>query len=94
MTAYFEGFPFEEIRDPAGDYFDTIDDAIALTKCQANQIWSVTISDSNNPMIRDVYTFGPSDFRRLGYRAGYLVTVEKHDGNTLYVENVMEGEFA
>jgi hypothetical protein len=94
MTAYFEEFPFDEIRDPAGDYFNTVEDAVALTKCQANQMWSVTISDSDNPMIRDVYTFGPPDFRTLGYRAGYLVTVEKHNGNTLYVENIMVDEFA
>ena len=93
MAAHFREFPFEEIRDPAGDYFRTAEDAIAVTRCQPNQIWSVTIGDSTNPNIKDVYTFGPADFRTLGYAAGYVVTVEKHDGNTLYVENIMEGEY-
>lgn len=94
MTAHFEEFPFEEIRDPAGDYFRTVEDAVAVTGCQPSQVWSVTIGDSDNPNIRDVYYFGPADFRTLGYDAGYVVTVEKHDGNTLYVENIREDEFA
>ena len=94
MTAHFKEFPFEEIRCPAGDYFNTPEDATAVTGCQPSQIWSVTIRDSDNPNIRDVYTFGPADFRRLGYKAGFVVTVEKHDGNTLYVEQIMKDEFA
>jgi len=94
MSATFAEFPFDEVRDPQGDYFNSVENAMAVTGCQPNQIWSVTISDSENPNIRDVYTFGPADYRRLGYRAGYVVTVEKHDGNTLYVENIRKGEFS
>ena len=94
MSATFTEFPFDEVRNPQGDYFNSVEDAMAVTKCQPNQVWSVTISDSDNPNIRDIYTFGPADYRRLGYRAGYVVTVEKHDGNTLYVENIREEEFA
>jgi hypothetical protein len=90
MGAYFTEFPFEEVRNPQGDYFLTAEDALAVTRCQPNQIWSVTISESENPNIRDIFTYGPADYRRLGYHAGYVVTVEKHDNNTLYVENIME----
>ena len=49
MSATFAEFPFDEVRDPQGDYFNSVENAMAVTGCQPNQIWSVTISDSETP---------------------------------------------
>jgi len=38
-------FPFDEIKDSGGDYFNTIDSAIKHTGLTVNHVWSVVSDD-------------------------------------------------
>lgn len=76
-----EDFPFEEIKQPNGDYFDTVAEAQAAG-FDLDQIWSVVETDN-------VFTYGPS--HHVINLIGYIATKEKHDGNTYYTED--ESEF-
>lgn len=71
-------FPFEEIRDANGDYFETIDQAMKQTGLSSDHVWSVTCDD-------DVFITGPN--HHYVNLLGYVVTKEPHDGETYFTEN-------
>lgn len=75
-TFHIKDFPFEEIRDANGDYFNKPSDAIALGY-KLDQIWSV-IEEGGT------YVYGPS--YHFVNRIGFIATKETHDGDTYYVE--------
>jgi len=76
----YEAFPFDEIRDKGGDYFNTREEAKARTGCEDSQIWSVIEGDD------DSIVWGAP--HHTVNRLGYCVTKEKHDGRTYYVGGV------
>jgi len=87
-TTYNEGmtaFPFEEIRDRNGDYFNSIRE-IEVLGFKRNQIWAVTEYDSEDTGYEYTIYIGPSHhFVNL---IGYFATSEAHDNNTYYFENI------
>ncbi len=79
-TTIIQGdFPFEEIRKPSGDYFDTIAEAQAAG-FDLNQIWSVVCDEQ--------YTIGPP--HHWINLLGYIATNETHDNNTYYEEIIYD----
>lgn len=78
MAEYMQSFPFEEIRRPDGNYFDTAEEAIEAGY-KESQVWSVIESEGT-------YTYGPS-YHYIN-RLGYIATKEHHDGETYYHEHV------
>ena len=79
MSKHYEtDFPFEEIRDEHGDYFRSIDQAMAAG-FHPSQIWSVTECDN-------WYTYGPPG--HIVNLIGYVATNEQHDGDTYYEEQL------
>lgn len=77
---HFEDFPFEEIRKESGDYFDSIDEVVALG-FDRDQIWSVTECEN-------FITYGPT--HHYVNRLGYVATQERHDDNTYYHYDLSE----
>lgn len=78
MTDNYQDFPFEEIKNSSDDYFGRI------AECESagfplNHIWSVVESDGS-------YTYGPS--HHIVNLLGYVCTIEAHDGETYYHEEV------
>ena len=73
-------FPFEEIRQESGDYFDYIWQLRDLGYADT-QIWTVTVHD-------DTWCWGPS--HHWVNPIGYVATKEHHDNNTYYFEEVPE----
>lgn len=84
MTDHYTDFPFTEIRQPSGDYFDNVQQALdagyALT-----QIWSVVESDG-------AYSYGPVG--HVVNLLGYIATAEHHDGETYYHEEPDEDYYS
>lgn len=74
MADHYYEFPYEEIRRPNGDYFDT---ALEAEKAgfQRNQIWSVVEIDGN-------FIYGPP--HHFVNRIGFIATKETHDFDTYY----------
>jgi len=79
MNINLEEFPFKEIRDEQGDYFNTVEQATELGYADT-QIWSVVEEDN-------VFVYGPP-YHKIGVN-GYIATKEHHDYQTYYEENVM-----
>ena len=81
---YNTEFPYEEIYQPDGNLFCSVQQAIDAG-FNLNQIWSVTIGDHT-------MCFGPS--HHWVNLLGYLATKETHDGETYYEEDCLtfEGE--
>ena len=77
-------FPFEEIAR-----FDSFDDALRAGYPD-DQIWSVTEGDSEIYEF-GVFCYGPAE--HYVNRLHYVVTVEKHDGNTYYEDHVSRDGF-
>ena len=77
MQVFKEDFPFDEVRDPDGNYFDSIEDAKKHTGLSEEHIWSVVEFDEG-----DGLSYGPS--HHYVNLIGYTVTEEKHDGETYY----------
>lgn len=77
MTDHYEEFPFEEIRQPDGNYFLSWAQAKAAGY-DDDQIWSITISD-------DAFTFGPP--HHYINHIGHVATLERHDNDTYYHES-------
>lgn len=73
-----QDFPFDEIRQESGDYFEYIQQA-KDAGYNENQIWSVTEEDN-------VFCYGPS--RHWINILGYIATDEQHDNNTYYFESI------
>ena len=69
-------FPFEEIRDENGDYFNSPQAAVKQGY-SVDQIWSLHELDN-------IFTYGPSHHRINVL--GFIATDEHHDGNTYYEE--------
>jgi hypothetical protein len=69
-------FPFKEIRNENGDFFNSWMEA-KLAGFQDTQIWSVTESDGT-------WCYGPP--HHYVNRIGYIATAEHHDNNTYYLE--------
>ena len=67
-------FPYEEIRKPSGDYFDSWKDA-KDAGYDDDQIWSVTECD-------DWISWGPP--HHYVNHIGHVATKERHDGDTYY----------
>ncbi|MAD95695.1 MAG: hypothetical protein CML33_09410 [Rhodobacteraceae bacterium] len=78
-------FPFDEIRDSNGDYFETITQAMVQTGLGSNHIWSVTCDDHEKDDWQ-VFITGPK--HHIVNLLGYVVTREPHDGDTYYIEEV------
>ena len=78
MKELKQDFPFEEIRQKDGNYFNTAQQA-QKAGYALNQIWSVIESDNT-------WTYGPS--HHYINVVGYIATKEKHDGETYYTETV------
>lgn len=76
MADYYQEFPFEEIRRPNGNYFETPEEAMRLGY-KESQIWSVVECDGT-------YTYGPP-YHYIN-RIGYIVTKEHHDNETYYTD--------
>ena len=83
VTTLKEEFPFDEVRDANGDYFDTVGEAMDAG-FDLNQVWSVTEEDHE-------IVYGPS--RHYINRLGYTATAERHDESTYYIYDYSE-EFA
>ena len=79
-------FPFDEIKDANGDYFDTIDLAIKQTGLTVDHVWSITQDDHMEKDDWQVFITGPS--HHYCNLLGYVVTEKPHDGNTYYIEEV------
>lgn len=79
-------FPFDEIKDNGGDYFNTIDAAIKHTGLTVNNVWSVVSDDHMEKDNWMVYIYGPS--HHYCNILGYVVTKESHDNETYYLEEV------
>ena len=78
MTIINGDFPFEEIRQEGGDFFDTIEQAIKATGCSLNNVWVVIEAGEDS-----VSYCPPHHFIN---RLGYVVTAELHDSATYYDE--------
>ena len=73
---YYQEFPFDEVRDPNGDYFPSWS-AARGAGFDDNQIWSVTEHDGT-------WCYGPP--HHWVNIIGYVCTSERHDHNTYYHE--------
>tara|TARA_R110001583_G_scaffold42169_5_gene134111 strand:+ start:412 stop:651 length:240 start_codon:yes stop_codon:yes gene_type:complete len=78
MTEHYEDFPYDPIEKEFGDFqFHSMSEAM-LAGFDENQIWSVAIDESNTA------TYGPANHRvNLDY---WVVTNERHDNSTYYIE--------
>ena len=76
MTDHYNDFPFEEIRLPSGDYFNSMAEARGYGHDQ-NQIWSVVEGE-------DTWTYGPA--HHYINVIGFVATIERHDEDTYYHE--------
>jgi|TARA_R110000851_G_scaffold310594_1_gene470448 hypothetical protein len=78
MPTHKTDFPFEEIKDKNGNYFNSVGHALK-EGFDVDQIWSVT-EDGNT------FVYGP------GYHQvnliGVIATKERHDGHTYYEEKI------
>ena len=76
MTYHLEDFPYEEIRKPTGDYFDSWNQA-KQAGYDDDQIWSVVHGD-------EAWTYGPP--HHYINVIGFIATNERHDHDTYYEE--------
>ena len=74
MNLHKEDFPFDEIRDENGDYFDTAQDVMNAGH-SITQVWSVSEEAG-------VFTYGPH--HHYINVIGFVATREHHDGETYY----------
>jgi hypothetical protein len=84
MSDHHTAFPFEEIRNDEGDYFETYEEVEALLY-DDDQIWSVVVTDHDDGH-NITYTYGPS--HHYVNRLGFIATAERHDRETYYHEIV------
>lgn len=82
MPLLIEDFPFDELRQPSGDYFDTAAQAIKAGHT-LDHIWSVTLSEDEDDS-GDTFTYGPA-YHCINV-IGFIATNEQHDGDTYYEE--------
>ena len=80
-------FPFEEIRKPSGDYFDTALQAMNTTGYAEEHIWSIAEGEDEE---KDGYRYGVEVYgpsRHYINVLGFVATKETHDGATYYEEH-------
>jgi hypothetical protein len=85
MAIFKEEFPFNELRMPDGDYYQTIEQ-MERAGFEPNQMWSVVEAESDDGS--EWYIYGPRHHRVN--RMYYVATAEYHDGETYYEECVKE----
>ena len=91
MTYHKADFPFEEIKDSAGNYFNSQSHLRKLGYAES-QIWSVIEGDEEyreDGQRISTYVYGPS--QHFVNKVGYVATKEHHDDETYY-EETMEME--
>lgn len=77
----FGQFPYEEIRKPNGDYFDSWKEA-KDAGYDDDQIWSITEGEGDDGS--EWYITGPP--HHYVNHLGHIATKERHDHNTYYHE--------
>tara|TARA_B100000749_G_scaffold279027_1_gene270913 strand:+ start:1143 stop:1436 length:294 start_codon:yes stop_codon:yes gene_type:complete len=80
MTDHYCQFPYEEVRRPDEDYFQTWQEA-KDAGYDDDQIWSVVLSEGDDS---ETWTYGPP--HHYINLIGYIATDERHDGETYYHE--------
>ena len=80
MELFTQEFPFGEIRDQNGDYFNTAQDVMNAGH-SITQVWSVSSEG-------DYFTYGPH--HHYINVIGFIATKEHHDGETYYEERVYD----
>jgi len=80
MATHETDFPYTEVREPSGNYWQTIQQALDAGHSE-DQIWSVCAEDVADDAV--AWTYGPS--HHYVNLIGYTVTQERHDGETYYV---------
>ena len=85
MTYIVDDFPYEEIRKPDGDLFNTIKEMQEAGFVES-QMWSVVEGEADNNT--SIWVYGPS--HHYVNRLGYIATAEHHDNDTYY-EDKEEG---
>ncbi len=83
---YFENteFPYEEIREPDGNYFSTYENALLEANGNAFHVWSVVSTETDGGDL--VFTYGPG--KHYVNVIGWICTQETHDGDTYYEERI------
>lgn len=76
MTDHEKEFPFDFICKPDGNHWDSWQEA-STAGFPDNQIWSVTEHDGT-------FSYGPP--HHFVNHVYHVVTAEKHDGQTYYIE--------
>ena len=82
MAIHRQDFPFEEIKDKNGDYFNTAQDVMNEGH-SLSQVWSVVEGEDGD---NDVLSYGPYHHRINVL--GFIATKEHHDMDTYYEEMV------
>ena len=75
-------FPYEEIRKPDLDLFDTIEEMQEAGFAES-QMWSVVDGEADGN--KSIWVYGPA--HHYVNRLGYVATAEHHDGNTYYEDH-------
>lgn len=89
MTTFIKDFPFEEIRRPDGNYFDTWEE-VREAGYGDNQIWSIVEGEGEDEMDPDDPDYEPSGVWVYGPPhhwvniIGFIATKETHDFDTYY----------
>ncbi len=81
MATHQTDFPYEEIRQAGGDYFDSYKDALLEANGIAAHVWSVVATDTDEGTS---FMYGPG--HHYINVIGWFLTQETHDGNTYYEE--------
>lgn len=81
MTTYHDNteFPFEELRDDEGDFFQKVSLAMERWDVDEAHVWSIL--ETNDP---EVWVYAPP--HHFINVIGYIVTKETHDHDTYYEE--------
>ena len=101
INVFEREFPFEEIRQPSGDFFDSFAEALRadvdFEVGEAN-VWSLVETEEwveragiEEPHRELHFSYGPG--HHWVNVIGFIVTAEEHDGNTYY-EEVIELPFS
>ena len=86
-----EEFPYEEIRNGDGDYFNNIDE-ITDEGFKVSQVWSVSLVDDNDEK-GDFTAYCYDEPHHVVNVIGYIATDEHRKNNEYYEEKVYYKEF-
>ena len=76
-------FPYEEIRKPDGDLFDTVEEMQKAGFAESH-MWSVVDGEASDDT--STWVYGPA--HHYVNRLGFVATTEHHDSNTYYEESL------